>query len=324
MAISIKFKGMEAIPAIIVFSSTEQIESYEDINKIDDREVVEIHFGEVTDFDKLMEAYRSDDALSEITIIEDNGNEFIYYDYIIRVSLSLTTVKSDDDILASKHWIMKLAQLTETDKRLRMIVDTINKSPATMTLEEYKEARILQSKELLQKYMEKHPLISNCKNNIFAPYNATVEKQNMFSSQFALYFFNKQAGIEDAMTWNECNKPCTVWTDEECLTFMNHMKAYTKPLVSAQQQYEVDIRALSTKAEVEAYEINYDNVKTSNGQSWWIGYTTDDIQRLNEYYGVTTEKPSGADAYLSGSMQEDIQSVVDSLDDSVEASNGSE
>ena len=34
MAISIKFKGMEAIPAIIVFSSTEQIESYEDINKI--------------------------------------------------------------------------------------------------------------------------------------------------------------------------------------------------------------------------------------------------------------------------------------------------
>lgn len=298
MSTEIKFKGMDPIPAIIVLGSKEQIESFEDINKIDDREVVEIHFGELTDFDTLMAAYRSDDALSEITII-DGDNEFIYYDYIIRVSLSLTTVEAESGSgMAAKRWIMKLAQLTETDKRLRMIVDTINKSPATMTLEEYKEARIEQTKQLLQKFLATHPLISNCKNNIFAPYNATTEKQNMFVAQFALYTFNKQAGIEDTMTWNECGKPCTIWTDAECITFMNHMKAYTKPLVSAQQQYEVDILALNTKAEVEAYEIDYSKVPSTNGQSWWVGYTTDEIKRLNDYYGVTTEKPKDADAYL--------------------------
>lgn len=323
MSLTVKFKGFDPIPAIIVLGSDEQIESFADINKIDNRNVISIHFNELIDFNTLMDIYRSDDALSEITL-SDNGEEFIHYDYIIRVSLSLTSVASGNEGIAEKHWIMKLAQLTETDKRLRMIVDTINKSPATMTLEEYKEARIEQTKQLLQKFFATHPLISNCKNNIFAPYNATSEKQNMFVAQFALYTFNKQAGIEDTMTWNECGKPCTIWTDAECITFMNHMKAYTKPLVSAQQQYEVDILALNTKAEVEAYEIDYSKVPTSNGQNWWIGYTTDEIRRLNEYYGITAEKPEDADAFLSGSVQEAVQSVIDSLDDPVEASNGSE
>ena len=304
MAFSVKFKGMDPIPAIIVYSSKQQIESFDDINQIDDREVIEIHFDELTDFDTLMEAYRDDDHLQEITLSDSVTNsEYIYYDYIIRVFLSLTSVEStsDEDIaLSEKHWIMKLAQLTNTDKKLRQIVDTINKSPATMTLQEYKEAKIVQSKDLLQKYLNDHPLISNCKNNIFAPYNATSEKQNLFVSQFALYYFNTNAGIPDTMTWNECGKPCTEWTVEECLVFMNAMKAYTRPLISAQQQYEVNLLALNTKAEVEAYNIDYSTVPAPNGKPWWVGYTTDEILRLNEYYGITDKKPEGAEAVLNG------------------------
>lgn len=298
MAYMIKFKGINPIPAIIVFSNNEQIESHEDINKIDDRSVLEIHFNELTEFETLMEAYRSDDALSEITII-DGDNEYIYYDYIIRISLSLTSVApSNESNVAEKHWIMKLAQLTETDKRLRMIVDTINKSPATMTLEEYKQARIEQSKDLLNKYLDTHPLITAVKNNIFAPYNATVDKQNLFMAQFVLYYFNTNAGIEDTMNWNEKGKPCTTWTMEECVNFANSMKAYTKPLVSAQQQIEVDILALTSKADVEAYEIDYSKVNAPNGKTWWVGYTADEIRQLNDYYGITNEKPDSADVYL--------------------------
>lgn len=299
MSFSVKFKGLDAIPAIVVYCSNQQIESFADINKIDDRDVIEIHFSENTEFDTLMEAYRSDDALSEITL-SDTNEEYIYYDYVIRVSLSLTSVSSDTEVgIAQNHWIMKLAQLTETDKRLRQIVDTINKSPATMTLEEYKEAKIAQSKTLLEKYLDTHPLITNVKNDIFGEYSATVDKQNLFISQCITYFFNTQAGIEDEISWNERRKPCTTWTIEECTRFMNVMKAYTKPLVSAQQQYEVEIRALNTKAEVEAFNIDYSAVNAPNGKEWWVGYTTDEIKRLNEYYGITDTKPIDADSYLA-------------------------
>jgi hypothetical protein len=304
MAFSIKFKGYDPIPAIIVNLSNQQIESFADLNKIDDRDVMEIHFGELTDFDVLIAIYSDENALSEITIIDGDSNEYIYYDYTICISLSLTSVESTTDIaLAEKHWIMKLAQLTEIDKRLRQIVDTINKSPATMTLEEYKQARIDQSKALLAKYLDTHPLITNVKNGIFAPYSASTDKQNLFVAQFISYYFNTQAGIEDSMSWNEKGKPCTAWTIEECIAFMNAMKLYTKPLVSAQQQYEVDLLALNTKAEVEAYEIDYSKINTSNGKSWWVGYTTDEVRRLNEYYGITDEKPDDADAFLNGTLQ---------------------
>jgi hypothetical protein len=308
MPISIRFKGLEPMDIITYEISTERVESYADINRIDNRHLIKIHFNELTEFETLMEAYRNDDALSEISIINSNGEEVIFTDYMIRMSLSLTSVSGGDDAsLAVNHWIMTLAQLTPTDKKLRLIVDTINKTSSTMTLDEYKYAKIDQSKVLLQKYLMEHPLISNCKSGIFAPYNATIEKQNLFIGQYALYVFNKQAGIEDVMTWNECGKPCTVWNDNTCIGFMNAMKAYTKPLVSAQQQYEVDIMAATTKTEVESMNIDYSEVETANGKDWWIGYTTEEIQRLNEYYGLTDEKPIDADDYLGKNNTEETE-----------------
>ena len=300
MEYSVKFKGMDPIPAIVVFSEKKEVDSYADLNVSDKREILEIRFKDLTDFELLMSAYRSDEALSEITIIDTNGtDEFIYYDYIIRISLAFTSVESSEIATAENQWIMKLAQLTETDKRLRQIVDTINKSPATMTLEEYKVAKIEQSKELLEKFLYYNPLITSAKNDIFAEYTATTDKQNQFVGQFVSYYFNTQMGIEVNIYWNERGKPCSVWTVEQGLAFMNAMKAYTKPLVTAQQQFEVNINACTTKAEVEATNINYASVPTANGRSWWVGYTADEVRRLIEHYGDTEVKPDDADAYLN-------------------------
>ena len=306
MSYTIKFKGMDAIiPAIIVYSSKQQVTSYADINKIDNREVLQIHFPELTDYNLLMQAYRSEDALSEITITDSDNSQYIYMDYVIRVSLSLNAVENDQDAnTAANHWIMTVAQLTETDKELRRMVDTITQSPSTLTLQEYKEVRIEQSKTLLEKFLNDHPLISACKNNIFAPYTATTEKQNLFMNQCVTYYFNTVNHIEDTLMWNERGKPCTVWTMEEALKFMNAMKAYTKPLVSAQQQYEVDILALPDKAAVEAYVIDYSTIPVPNGRSWWVGYTVTEVQLLQEHFGDTEEKPKGADEYLHGPTNE--------------------
>jgi len=299
MSLNVKFKGMDPINAIIVYSTKETVVSYADLNKIDNRETLQIHFPELTDYDLLMEAYRSDDALSEITISDDNGEQFIYVDYVIRISIALKCVESDTEAgTAANHWIMTVAQLTETDKELRRVVDVISQSPSTLTLQEYKDVRIQESKNLLEKYLNEHPLISNCKDGIFAPYSATIDKQNLFTGQAVLYYFNTLNGIPDTLTWNEKGKPCVPWTMEEAIVFMNAMKAYTKPLVSAQQQYEVDIQALPDKAAVEAYVIDYGSVFAPNGKAWWVGYTTDEVKRLIEHYGDTDTKPDGADEYL--------------------------
>ena len=302
MSYTIKFKGMDAIiPAIIVYSSKQQVTSYADINKIDNREVLQIHFPELTDYNLLMQAYSSEDALSEITITDEDNSQYIYMDYVIRISLSLNAVENDLDAnTAANHWIMTVAQLTETDKELRRMVDTITQSPSTLTLQEYKEVRVEQSKTLLQKFLNDNPLITNCKSGIYAPYSATMDKQTLFMNQCVCYYFNKLNGIEDTIMWNERGKPCTVWTMEEALPFMNAMKAYTKPLISAQQQYEVDILALPDKAAVEAYVIDYSQVPAPNGRAWWVGYTADEVRRLIEHFGDTETKPNGADEYLHG------------------------
>ena len=122
--------------------------------------------------------------------------------------------------------------------------------------------------------------ISDCKDGIYAPYTATMEKQSMFSSQYAAYLANKMAGIDDIMTWNEHGKACVPWTDENCIAFMNDMKAYVMPLVSAQQQYEEYINTLTTKAEIETCEIDYSLVETTNGKESWIGHTRAEVAEL--------------------------------------------
>jgi hypothetical protein len=123
-------------------------------------------------------------------------------------------------------------------------------------------------------------------------------------NQCVTYYFNTVNHIEDTLMWNERGKPCTVWTMEEALKFMNAMKAYTKPLVSAQQQYEVDLLALPDKAAVEAYVIDYSTIPVPNGRSWWVGYTVAEVQLLQEHFGDTEEKPKGADEYLHGPTNE--------------------
>lgn len=284
MGVYIYFKGVpDPIQATIVYSSKDVTTSFDDLVPKDTRNVLEINFPETVDFDTLLNVYRNEDALSEITIKSDSDDSvFVHFDYVIRQALSLQAYsdKSDKEALGVNRWVMRLAQLTEADKQFRQIVGVAAKATSYMTLDEYKEAQIQISKENLDKFLRKHPLISACKDGIFAPYTATTDKQTLFVSQFASYSANKQAGIEDQMTWNEAGKSCIPWTDQECLLFMNDMKRYTKPLVAAQQHYEESILSLTTKVEVEAAMIDYATVATYNGDPSWIGHTVSEVEEM--------------------------------------------
>lgn len=281
----IKFKGIdEEIQAIAVFSaSIADISSQNDLVTTDERQLMNIHFPEGVDTDILLKAYISEDALSEIAIInEDTSETFVHVNYVIQQSLALQPCGTTEEIAmyGPNRWIMSIAQLTEADKQFRQLVGVAAKNVNYLTLDEYRDYKIQISKEMLNEYLEGHCLISACKDGIYAPYTATMEKQSLFSSQYAAYLANKMAGVDDTMTWNEHGKSCVPWTDENCIVFMNDMKAYVKPLVSAQQQYEEHINTLTTKAEIEAYNIDYSQVVTVNGKESWIGYTIAEVAEI--------------------------------------------
>ena len=280
----IKFKGIdEEIPAITIISASDvDVESQSDLVSKDKRKVMHIHFPEGINDVLLRKIYASEDALSEITIIiEETSEVYVHLDYMIQVSLSLQPFGDADEIAmyGPMRWIMSLAQLTEADRQFRQLVGERAKNVNYMTLDEYRNYKIDVSKSKLNDYLENNCLISDCKDGIFAPYTATMEKQNLFSSQYAAYMANKLAGVDDIMTWNEHGKSCIPWTDDACIAFINAMKAYVKPLVSAQQHYEEQINLLTTKAEIEAYDIDYSKVETVNGKEIWIGHTRAEISR---------------------------------------------
>ena len=286
----IKFKGIdEEFEAITVFSaSTPNVSSQNDLVTTDQRQLMHIHFPESTDMTKLTKVYANEDALSEIAIINaDTLETYVHLNYVIQQSLSLEPYgdASDVEMYGPNRWIMTVAQLTEADKQFRQLVGVAAKNVNYMSLDEYRDYKIQISKEDLNTYLEENCLISDCKDGIYAPYTATLEKQNLFSSQFAAHLANKMAGIEDVMTWNEHGKSCVVWSDETCIAFINDMKAYVKPLVAAQQSYEEGINKLTTKAEIEAYNIDYSTVETANGKTEWIGHTKSEVASLS----TTTE-----------------------------------
>ena len=127
--------------------------------------------------------------------------------------------------------------------------------------------------------LEKNPLISACRGT-YAAYNATEAKQNQFAAQFSLYLTNISNGIKDIMYWNESGKGCEEWTTEQCIAFMNDMKAYTMPLVSAQQKYELALYEITNKTELENADIEFSTVPTNNGSLEFIGKTVEEVKEM--------------------------------------------
>lgn len=125
-------------------------------------------------------------------------------------------------------------------------------------LEINKEIKINESKLLLSQYLESHPLISNCHNNIEAEYTVTTEKQSLIVSNYLTYTVAKTAGLDAKLTWNSSGQECEEWTEEEYTTLILQISEYVKPLVSLQQSYEVEIKACTNQDELDDIVINYE------------------------------------------------------------------
>ena len=260
MSWRITFKGKEPMDCIIVYSSVITAISEYDMIKKQDREILQIHFDSKMDASELTSIYQNEDVLSEVTVEDVENNKFyVYVGYVIPNSLTLTTI---DGV---QRWVMEIAQLTEADKQLRRITGIIAKDYNVLPFEDYIKVRIEESNEKLKDYLYNNPLISDCKGGVYKKYTATSEKQTLFANKFLSHTMKEQNNIPDIMTWNEAGKECEPWTDEEALKFMIAMDAYVTPLVKAQQTYEKQLLACTTKEEADKIIIDYSTVDAPNG-----------------------------------------------------------
>lgn len=135
-----------------------------------------------------------------------------------------------------------------------VLVDIVQTAISEEELNVYKENKVAQSKILLSSWLASHPyLYSDGKY-----YSCTEEKQSLLNSNLASYERATNAGIEYPLKWNSTGDECTNWTYQDLLTLSLSIAAYVAPKVSAQQSFELQIKACSTVAEIDAIEINYD------------------------------------------------------------------
>ena len=129
-----------------------------------------------------------------------------------------------------------------------------------MSLEDYKNMKILNSKKLLEEYLELHPLASTAHSGIEGIYSVTSEKQSLMTSNYLAYQIESQINPNTVLTWNETGKTCEVWTEQEFLQLVLEIRNYIKPKIEIQQIYEASVNNATTKDEIDLIELNYEEV----------------------------------------------------------------
>ncbi len=121
------------------------------------------------------------------------------------------------------------------------------------TLDEYKTAKITDSKTQLAEYLAANPMTYTDGNQ----YSVTAEKQSLLTSALARYQIATASGVEATLKWNSTGEECTVWAYDDLTALALAIADYVEPLVAQQQAIEIEINACSTVAEVEAVSIAY-------------------------------------------------------------------
>lgn len=119
-----------------------------------------------------------------------------------------------------------------------------------------KTRRIQQSKTDLAAYLESHPI--QWEDGKF--YSITAEKQQWLTSKLFSAAAAKAAGEEYPLTWNDTEEVCTAWTYENLWALARKIDARVTALVTYQQTKEVEIRNAQTQEELDAIEVDYDEV----------------------------------------------------------------
>lgn len=147
------------------------------------------------------------------------------------------------------------------DERVFNIGDTWTPVPPTpeeleAALAEAKAARIQQSKDDLEAYLEAHPITWTDGNQ----YSITREKQQQLTSKILSATLAHQTSTPYELTWNATGAECTPWTLEQLAALAFAIDGRVTALVSYQQAKEVAMQAAATLEELEGVKVDYDEV----------------------------------------------------------------
>lgn len=145
----------------------------------------------------------------------------------------------------------RLGAITEEQRQ------TILNDGVALTLEEAKAARIQQSKDDLDAYLEGHPITWTDGNQ----YSITREKQQQLTSKILSATIAAQTSTPYELTWNATGEECSPWTLENLAALAFTIDARVTALVSYQQAQEVAMREAATQEALEAIEVDYDTVQ---------------------------------------------------------------
>ena len=118
---------------------------------------------------------------------------------------------------------------------------------------EIKDGKIAETKTALASFLSKNPI--KWKDGKY--YSVTQEKQSLLTSNIATYQIEVQTNPDAVITWNDTGEVCTEWDINELCALAVAIKNYVKPLITHQQELEVQIKACEKLADVEAIEIDY-------------------------------------------------------------------
>lgn len=155
--------------------------------------------------------------------------------------------------------VLKQIDISDKVKEIECKINPpINES--LMSLEEYKNYKISESKNALKVYLEDHPIVSTAHGGIEGIYSITEEKQNLMMQSYVTYQIEKSINPKTAkLRWNQTGEECTEFTEEEFLTLVMEIKAKVYPLVSYQQYIEKQIRNADNKEIIAAMVYSYDD-----------------------------------------------------------------
>lgn len=130
----------------------------------------------------------------------------------------------------------------------------VQKTREQMTLEEYKEYKIKESKANLAAWLEVTTVKSSVHGGAEEEYSITATKQQ----QLTAMIFLAQTNEEFVPSWNATGKACTYdWTLDELLQLAFEIQAVVRPMVSKQQKMEEDINAATSKDAVDEVVITF-------------------------------------------------------------------
>lgn len=180
------------------------------------------------------------------------------YTYVLLSQHETTLQEGTDDEITG--YISNYVQYTH-DEFQQLITRELKEKTITeldQSLDTVRSNKIIESKRLLEKYYEEHPLFSTVHKEEGEFYAVTSEKQNYLLSMIALCEQSADLGVEFEPTWNATGEPCEPWTLTELKQLALQIAQCVYPAVSKQQSYEKQINSLENTEEIQSMVIDYE------------------------------------------------------------------